>query len=119
MSGAVLGEPMAGAIEDGRDLVVGQRIDGEKVHERCAYCGGGKIDQRVDRALQDMRGGQRVDLLGPLCTAHVGRNHRPFNGLRRPSLIPKKHWQVERRQVACEGPDRLRARTVAAVHIER
>src|SRR5438309_1844635 len=43
MSGAVLGEPKAGAIENGCDLVVGQRIDGEKVHERCAYCGGGRL----------------------------------------------------------------------------
>ena len=43
MSGAVLGEPMAGAIENGRDLVIAQRIDGEKVHERGAYCGGGRL----------------------------------------------------------------------------
>src|SRR3954447_2587997 len=43
MPGAVLGEPMGGAVEDGCDLVVGQRIDGEKVHERCAYCGGGRL----------------------------------------------------------------------------
>src|SRR4051794_14240190 len=43
MSRAVLGEPVAGAIENGRDLVVAQRIDGEKVHERCAYCGGGRL----------------------------------------------------------------------------
>src|SRR5438067_4815791 len=43
MSGAVLGEPMAGAVENGGDLVIGQRIDGEKVHERCAYCGGGRL----------------------------------------------------------------------------
>src|SRR5438270_13412773 len=43
MSGAVLGEPMARAIENGGDLVIGQRIDGEKVHERCAYCGGGRL----------------------------------------------------------------------------
>src|SRR5438309_8095701 len=43
MSSAVLGEPMAGAIENGRDLVIAQRIDGEKIHERCAYCGGGRL----------------------------------------------------------------------------
>src|SRR3954449_7357510 len=43
MAGAVLVEPIAGAVEDGSDLVIGQRIDGEKVHERCAYCGGGRL----------------------------------------------------------------------------
>src|SRR5207248_9417815 len=42
-AGAVLGEPMAGAIEDGLDVVVAQRIDGKKVHERFAYCGGGRL----------------------------------------------------------------------------
>src|SRR5206468_12647012 len=43
MAGAVLGEPMVGAVEDSRHLVVGQRIDREQVHKRCAYCGGGRL----------------------------------------------------------------------------
>src|SRR5205823_9187592 len=43
VTGAVLGEPMVGALEDGGDLVVTQRIDGKKVHERGAYCGGGRL----------------------------------------------------------------------------
>src|SRR6476661_1365372 len=43
MAGAVLAEPMTGAIEDGRNLLIGQRIDGKKVHERCAYCGGARL----------------------------------------------------------------------------
>ena len=31
------------AIENRVDLRVGQRIDGEKIHERVAYCGGGRL----------------------------------------------------------------------------
>src|SRR4051794_17707267 len=41
--GAVLGEEMAGPVEDDRDLAVVQRIDGDEVHERVAYCGGGRL----------------------------------------------------------------------------
>src|SRR5207248_9259964 len=43
VTGAVLGEPVAGTVKDGGDLVVTQRIDGKKVHERGAYCGGGRL----------------------------------------------------------------------------
>src|SRR4051794_40660689 len=39
MPGAVLREPMVGAVQDRRDLAVAERIDGEQVHERRAYCG--------------------------------------------------------------------------------
>ena len=48
------------------------------------------IRQRVDRALQDVGGGERIDLLGAPGAAHVGVDHRPLDGLRRPTLIPQQ-----------------------------
>ena len=55
-----------------------------------AYCGAGEIGQRVDRALQDMRRGERIDLLGAAGAADVGFDHRPLDRLGRPALVPQQ-----------------------------
>ena len=66
-----------------------------------------------------MGGGELVDRLGALGPADVGVDHRPLDRLGRPALVPQQDRQAERRQIAGEGADRLGARAVAAVHVER
>ena len=84
-----------------------------------AYVGGRKVDQRVDCALKDVRRSESVDLLGAPGAADVGFDHRPFDRLGRPALVPQQDGKFERREVARKGADRLRSRAVAAVHVER
>src|SRR6185312_1096661 len=79
----------------------------------------GEIGQRVDRALEDVGGRQRVDLLRALGAADVRFDHRPLDRLGRPALVPQQDGKVERREVAGEGAHRLGARAVASVHAER
>src|SRR4051794_30624207 len=78
-----------------------------------------KVGQRINCALQDMRRSQRIDLLGAPGAADVGLDHRSLYRLRGPALIPQEEGQIERREVAGKGADRLRARAVASVHAER
>ena len=115
---AIAREIEVGAVEDRRDLAVAQRRSRGGPSAR-AYSRRGKVGQRVDRALQDVRGSERVDLLGAAGAADVGVDHRPLDGLSRPALVPQQDRQLERRQVAGEGADRLRSRAIAAVHVER
>ena len=68
-----------------------------------------QIRQRVDRTLKDVRRGQGVNLLRALSAADVGIDHCALYGLGGPALVPKKNRQIERRQVAREGPNGLRA----------
>src|SRR3982751_870722 len=39
----IAGEMVSGAVEDRRDLGIGQRIDGEQIHEQQAYSGPGRF----------------------------------------------------------------------------
>ena len=39
----IVGKEASCPIEQRRDLGVGQRIDGEQVHEQTAYCGPGRL----------------------------------------------------------------------------
>ena len=63
-----------------------------------AYCGCRKIGQRVDRALQDVGGGEGVDLLRSLGAADVRIDHRALDRLGRPALVPQEERQFERLQ---------------------
>ena len=78
-----------------------------------------QIGQRIDRALQNMRRGKGVDLLGALGPADVGLDHRPLDRLRRPALVPEQDRKLKRSKIASEGADGLGPRAIAAVHVER
>src|SRR6185369_10239270 len=43
LASAVGSEEQLRPVQDRRDLVVAQRIDGNQVHELCAYCGPGRL----------------------------------------------------------------------------
>ena len=79
----------------------------------------GRGIKSIDCALQDMRGSECVHFFGAPGAAHVRFNHRPLDGLRRPAFVPEEDREIERREVAGEGPDRLGTRAVASVHVER
>lgn len=51
--------------------------------ERCSGEG-------VDRALQDQRGGMRIDPFRSLGAAEVLFDHRPLGGLRGPAFVPQQ-----------------------------
>ena len=108
-----------GAIEDVRDLGVAQRVDRKDVHERLAYCGAERL---ASASIAPWR----------MCAAASASTFSArLARLTSASIIARSTAWVDQRsshsrsgkssgcEVACEGPDRLRPRAVAAVHVER
>jgi hypothetical protein len=80
----------------------------------------GPACQPVERALQDEDGGVLVDHLGAPRPADVGGDELALDRGGGEPLVPQADRQLgQARQVAREGAGRLRARTFAAVHVDR
>ena len=74
--------------------------------------------QRVDRGLEDVRGGHVVDPLGALRPAEILFDHRPLDRDGRPALVPQQDGEAQIVEVTGEGAGGLSARAIAAVEIE-
>lgn len=78
------------------------------------------LAHRVQRALQDEGSGHFIDGFRPFRPRGVRFQHRPRHRDGRETLILKIHRQVEQRlEVLLELANRLAARSLAAVHIDR
>src|SRR5205814_9884800 len=61
-----------------------------------------EVGQRVDRALEDVSGGERIDLLGAFGAADIGLDHCPLDRLRRPAFVPQQQRKIERGEIRSE-----------------
>ena len=74
----------------------------------------------VERTLENEGGGMLIDHRLALGAARVGLDQRALDRGRRQPLVPERDRQFgQLRKVAGEGARRLRARSFAAVHIDR
>ena len=95
-------------------------VDAGRVRIFVPLTPGPDMAQPVQRALQDVGGGDVVDDLGPAAARGVGLEQRAFGRDGRQPLVPEADRQVgQAREVAGEGAGRLAARTLGAVHVAR
>ena len=74
----------------------------------------------IQRALQDVGGGMLIDHGLALVAADVRLDQGAFDRGGREPLVPERDWKLgQLRQIAGESTRRLRARTFAAVHVDR
>ncbi len=84
-----------------------------------SLCRGAKIGQPVERALQDEDRGVLVDHFGAPGAADIHADQLALDRRGRQPLVPERDWQRgELGEVPRKGAGRLRARALAAVHVD-
>ncbi len=78
------------------------------------------VSHEIESTLQDELRRELVDDFGASLPCDVLRNQVAFYRLCREAFVPKRNGQIGLfRQIGCELPDRLAARALSAVHINR
>src|SRR5690349_2339385 len=79
-----------------------------------------KSRESIERALQDVRSRVLIDHGRTLFSADIGGNQFTFDCHGRESLVPERNWQFRQvSEIAGESARRLRAGSLAAIHIDR